>query len=138
MENDSQMDMFDDIPESIRAPEVSPLESKVEQRFVSNIRKLGGVSWKFVSINNRGVSDRIMLYHGRTIYVEMKRDKGKMTPLQESFRDKIISNGGEFVTIEGMKGVSQFCNRLASEKSIWKVANRALNQLVNNISGWYK
>ena len=92
--------------------EKDPLEKDVEKRFSLNIKAANGHSWKFVSPNNRGVCDRIVLYHGRTIFVEIKRTKGKMSELQKVFRQKVLDNGGEFACIYGNDATDEFIVRL--------------------------
>jgi len=100
-------------------PEIAkkdPLEKDVEKRFHRKIIKAGGISWKFVSPNNRGVCDRIVLWQGRTIFVEMKRTKGKMSDLQKVFRDKVLNNGGEFACVYGNAGTDEFIRMLAFDE----------------------
>lgn len=141
MENDSQQNLFDDnVPPSIRQTKSSPLEKQVEKRLMRAVSRIGGVSWKFVSENNRGVSDRIVLYNGRTIFVEVKREKGKLSELQKVFGHKIFDNKGEFVVVEGYAGVDAFAKRLQLENAMWIVGWRSLFSIVKRLSPleWFK
>ena len=99
-------------PPIITKQKVEPLESKVESYFKKEIRKIGGISYKFNSKNVRGVSDQIILFDGRVVFVEIKRASGKMTKLQHCFRSRIIQNKGECVTCYGHKGVDTFIKTL--------------------------
>ena len=134
MENDAQDTPGFIPPPSIRTPKKSPLEKEVEARLRDRIKAAGGVSWKFVSPNNRGVSDRIALINGRTIYIEVKRDGGKLSALQRSFADKIIANGGEFALVEGMQGVDDFINTIRDEGQWWQTHVQPLRELLTSFN----
>ena len=112
-------------PVIIKASAKTPLEKVVEARLVRKIKAIGGQSWKFVSVNNRGVSDRIVLFECSTIFVEVKRSGGKLTTLQESFAAKVNAAGGTYTVVEGFAGVDDFINAILQAKPI-------------EIKGWYK
>jgi len=103
------------IPEVIKAPTKQPLEKQVEARLSNKIKTIGGHTWKFASPNSRGVSDRIVIINGRVIFVEVKRDGGKMTPLQEKFRRTVLDNRGEFTCVTGYTGVDNFVDNLLKQ-----------------------
>ena len=65
----------------------SESESDVEKYFIWAVASLGGKTFKFKSINHRGVADRIAcLPDGSTWFVEIKRPKGgRLSPLQVLF-----------------------------------------------------
>ena len=134
MENDSQLEV-DFAPEVITKAKKAPLEKAVEARLVARVKAAGGVSWKFVSINNRGVADRIVLIHGRTIYTELKRDGGKMSALQKVFMQKVLDNGGEYALVEGMGGVDAFMKKLKDDIPKWKVYLTGLKELISWFEG---
>ena len=91
------------------------LEKEVEKYLVREIKKLGGVSFKFISPGNAGVPDRIvMLPNGRVVFVELKTDKGKLTKLQESQIRKISGLGAEVKVLYGIEGVKKFINEIQS------------------------
>ncbi len=58
-------------------------EKAIEQKLVSEVKKRGGLCWKFVSTGIVGVPDRIVLFKsGMIAFVELK-DKGrKPRPIQ--------------------------------------------------------
>lgn len=61
-------------------------ESEIERHFVRVVQAVGGKSYKFKSLNNRGVTDRIAcLPNGATWFVELKQPKGALSKLQELF-----------------------------------------------------
>ena len=65
------------------------IENDVEQYLVDQIRQLGGLCWKFTSPGNAGVPDRIVLYNGLTVFVEVKAPGKKLRKLQEVRVDEI-------------------------------------------------
>lgn len=62
------------------------LEKDIERYLVKRVKEAGGVAYKFNSISNRGVSDRVIcLPSGATWFVEVKRPEGKLSALQKLF-----------------------------------------------------
>lgn len=51
------------------------------------------LTYKFVSPNNRGVPDRIVLHGGRVLFVELKQQGNKPTALQMYEMSRIQSCG---------------------------------------------
>lgn len=61
-------------------------ESQVEKYLVWTVERMGGIAYKFQSVNHRGVSDRIVcLPDGSTWFIEVKATKGRLSPLQKIF-----------------------------------------------------
>ena len=58
------------------------LESQLERRLVEWCRRNGLLTLKFVSPNNRGVPDRIVIWQGRILFLELKQPGAKPTKLQ--------------------------------------------------------
>ena len=59
-------------------------ESTIEARLVRKVRAKGGLCYKFVSPNNPGVPDQIVITpDGRTIYVELKTPVGRLAKVQK-------------------------------------------------------
>lgn len=85
------------------------LESDIERKLVRGVTAIGGQAYKFVSPANRGVADRIVvLPHGRVWFVELKRDHGKLTPLQEHFRAEVQKLGCNYVCLYGAADVDKW------------------------------
>ena len=58
-------------------------ESEIEKRLVRKVRERGGLCYKFISPANPGVPDRIVVTpDGRTIYVELKTEIGRLANIQ--------------------------------------------------------
>ena len=78
-------------------------ESKIEEWLNTQIKNLGGKSYKFVSPGNPGVPDRIYLLPGGKVYfVELKRVIGKLSGVQLWQRDQFEQMGATFKTVYGM------------------------------------
>lgn len=59
-------------------------EKYLERKLCAEVKKLGGIAYKFVSPGRRGVPDRMVaLPHSQTVFVELKSEGKKPTPLQE-------------------------------------------------------
>ena len=85
------------------------IESDVEQRLVKKVKELGGKCYKFVSPGNAGVPDRIVIYNGRTVFVELKKPEGyKFAKLQKFHRDEIRRNGGICILVKSYEEVDKF------------------------------
>nr|DAR26348.1 MAG TPA: Nuclease [Caudoviricetes sp.] len=91
------------------------LEKEIEKFLVREVKKLGGISFKFISPGNAGVPDRIVILPiGKVIFVELKTDKGKLTKLQEVQIKKISDLGADARVLRGIEGVKEFINEIQS------------------------
>ena len=74
-------------------------EKEIEKILTAEVKKLGGVAYKWVSPGNAGVPDRIVVFPGRApVFVELKSDAGRLSTLQEM----------QIRRLRGLDGVSQF------------------------------
>ena len=91
------------------------LEKEVEKFLVREVKKIGGVSFKFISPGNAGVPDRIVILpSGRVVFAELKTDMGKLTKLQEVQIKKISDLGADVRVLRGIEGVKEFINEIQS------------------------
>ena len=74
-------------------------EAEIEKYFIWAVASLGGKTFKFKSINHRGVADRIAcLPDGSTWFVEIKRPKGgRLSPLQVLFAKEMEKLNQKYV-----------------------------------------
>lgn len=85
------------------------IESKVEARLRKEIRALGGIFWKFTSPGNDGVPDRIAMFpDGRLVFVELKKEDGKLTKLQAVQIRRLVEIGQQVCVVYGKAGADQF------------------------------
>ena len=85
------------------------LESDIERKLVRGVTAIGGQAYKFVSPANRGVADRLVaLPRGRVWFIEVKTETGKLSPLQEVFRQEVQGLGCNYVCLYGEKDVDNW------------------------------
>jgi hypothetical protein len=80
------------------------LEKTVETKTVKRAKKLGWLSYKFQSANNKGVPDRMFIKDGRVIFVEFKRPNEKPRKLQEVVIRDMRKHGAEVYVIDTVEG----------------------------------
>ena len=84
-------------------------ESEIEARLVRGVKALGGVAYKFVSPGNVGVPDRV-------IFVELKAEGGRLSPMQRQQLARLRRLGADAREVKSETGVARFledcCNRL--------------------------
>lgn len=84
-------------------------ESAIEARLVRMVRDRGGLCYKFVSPGNPGVPDRIVITPGgRTIYVELKTEVGRLANIQKWQLEEMRKRGAEIRVLRGMDQVKEF------------------------------
>ena len=65
------------------------LEADVERLFCWYVERMGGMTWKFKSPGQRGVSDRVACLPGQTWFVELKRPEGRKAAAQIKFANEM-------------------------------------------------
>jgi len=65
------------------------LEKDLEKKIVTKAKKLGFLSYKFVSPSQKGVPDRIFISKsGKVFFIEFKSPKRKITPVQKELLNR--------------------------------------------------
>lgn len=96
-------------------------ESKLETILRMEIKKLGGRCYKWISPGNVGVPDRIIILKGMyPIFVELKTDKGKLSPIQEIQIRTLKELDQQVYTTYGIEGIIELFRIL----NYFKVADR--------------
>ncbi|MEQ1975016.1 VRR-NUC domain-containing protein [Xenorhabdus sp. SGI240] len=76
-------------------------EDVIERHLVIEVKKAGGIAYKFVSPGRRGVPDRIVvLPNGRVIFVECKAPGEKPRPDQLREHERLRALGQEVVVLD--------------------------------------
>lgn len=88
------------------------LEKDIEKYLVKNIKTLGGLCLKFTSPGTRGVPDRIVLYQGRTFFVELKAPNKKPRPDQIKIHSVFGKQGFPVYVIDTKEGVNRFIAKI--------------------------
>lgn len=71
----------------------APLESKLEQAASLAAVDLGILTLKLNVVGRRGWPDRIFLYKGNALFIELKRPGEKPTPIQEWVHEQLRKQG---------------------------------------------
>ena len=90
-------------------------ESSIESRLVRMVRDRGGLCYKFVSPGNPGVPDRIVITPaGRTVYVELKTEVGRLAAIQKWQHEEMRKRGADVRTLKGLEQVKAFVEEVFS------------------------
>jgi len=69
-------------------------EKDIESDIVKYAKTRGVLSYKFVSPNTRGVPDRIFLFDGRAMFMEVKRAVGGVVSHQQETQIQFLNQAG--------------------------------------------
>lgn len=87
------------------------LESSIEARLVRAVARRGGCALKWQGV--RGAPDRIVvLPGGRVVFVEVKGDRGRLSPHQTAMLARLTRLGCETAVVRGAKGVDEWLRSL--------------------------
>lgn len=76
-------------------------EDSIEKHLVSEVQKIGGIAYKFVSPGRRGVPDRLVaLPNGKIIFVECKAPGEKPTPYQLREHARLFALGHQVIVLD--------------------------------------
>lgn len=90
-------------------------ESSIESKLVRMVRERGGLCFKFVSPGNPGVPDRIVITPtGRTVYVELKTETGRLAAIQKWQHEELRKRGADVRTLKGLEQVKAFVEEVFS------------------------
>lgn len=85
------------------------LEKDIERKLVSEVKKLGGRAYKWVSPGNDGVPDRIVILPGmRPVFVELKTETGRLSALQKVQVKRLEDMGQDVRVLKGIREAERF------------------------------
>ena len=85
------------------------LEKEIEKFLVREVKKLGGLCYKWKSPGNAGVPDRIILLPNRpAMFVELKTNKGEPSKLQKVQIKKLRNLNAPVYILHGLEEVKEF------------------------------
>ncbi|MCK0528896.1 VRR-NUC domain-containing protein [Veillonella sp. KGMB01456] len=88
-------------------------EKEIEKRLTIKLKELGCLVYKFISPNNAGVPDRIVIYPGgRVDFIELKTLSGRLSPLQAAQIDKLKRKGANVDVLVGLAGADDYVERV--------------------------
>jgi len=79
-------------------------EGLIEKKVTENAKKLGWLSFKWVSTSQRGVPDRLYFKDGKCVVVEFKATGKKATPYQQAVHRKLESVGIKVHIVDSVEG----------------------------------
>lgn len=92
---------------------MAQLESEIERRLGMEIKRLGGLYYKFTSPNLPGVPDRIVIMPGgRIIFVELKTETGRLANIQKWVISEMQARGADVRVIKGWPEAQAFLAEL--------------------------
>lgn len=101
------------------------LEKDIEKILISEIKKLGGKAYKFISPGNSGVPDRIVvLPGGKIMFVELKTKTGSLSVLQSVQVKRLIELGQKVYVVYGLKGLRDFFDVIGDREASAKMQKR--------------
>ena len=84
-------------------------EKQIEARMVRAVKERAGLCYKFVSPGNTGVPDRIVITpDGRTIFVELKTERGVLSKLQQYQITRMQKRNADVRVLYGWPQVKAF------------------------------
>lgn len=81
-------------------------ENRVETLLKSEIKALGGISYKWTGMP--GVPDQIVIVRHRVWMVEVKTADGRLSPMQQRRHRELTDHGAQVRTVYGDTGVHEF------------------------------
>ena len=85
------------------------LERTLEKRFVSEIKKRGGLAIKMPGNIMTGIPDRlVILPGGRIVFVELKRDTGRVSKIQAHVHKLLLDLGCHVEVLFGRDQIDEF------------------------------
>jgi hypothetical protein len=83
-------------------------ESDIEAYFVKRVKEAGGLQRKFISPGVRGVPDRIAIFEGRVMFVELKAPGKFLRADQIREHDRLRAHGADTYVIDCEESVDYF------------------------------
>jgi hypothetical protein len=92
-------------------------EKTIEEYLTWAVERVGGVTFKFRSPSQRGVADRIVcLPDGATWFVELKADRGRLSPLQRVFASVMEQTNQNYCVLFSTEDVDAFIATVSRER----------------------
>lgn len=91
------------------------LEKQIEQKFVQEVKKQGGLALKFISPGLVGVPDRIVIMPGAHIgFVELKAPGGKLRPIQKAVHARLKRLGVVVLVLDRVENIQEVIDEICA------------------------
>ena len=81
-------------------------ENVIENEFVKEVKKAGGMAYKLTSQTANGLPDRLVLFpNAKTVFVELKAPKKMLRPLQRKRRYQLMKLGFPVLCINELQQI---------------------------------
>ena len=91
-------------------------EKEIERRMTEQIKKRGGLSYKFISPNAPGVPDRIVITpQGDVWFVELKTEIGRMANIQKWQKSELEKRHANVRVLRGWEEAKQFIEEVFTD-----------------------
>lgn len=88
-------------------------ESKIEKWLGDRLRKCGFLYFKFVSPQNPGVPDRLIICpDGEVVFAELKTETGRLSRQQQVCIDDLRRRGQRVAVVKGMDEARYFAQQM--------------------------
>lgn len=87
-------------------------ESIVQSKLINGLDDRGFWVQKVVGQSRNGLPDVVAVGHGMTIWIEVKRDKGRLSSRQISEINDMIKHGAQVKVVYGLDDIDSFLRRL--------------------------
>jgi hypothetical protein len=85
------------------------MEKDIERYLVKTVEALGGMAFKFNSLSNRGVSDRLVCLPGGVVwFIELKSETGRLSALQKLFARDMERLGQHYACLNSKEAVDRW------------------------------
>jgi tRNA G37 N-methylase Trm5 len=102
------------------------LERELESILVREVRRAGGIAYKFVSPGNDGVPDRIVILPGRdVIFLELKTETGRLSKVQKTQIRKLMDCKKHVEVVYGPKGLIDFFREIGLPDAAYRLEKKA-------------
>lgn len=91
------------------------LEKDIEKYLVNQCKKNNIIEFKMVSPSNAGIPDRLLLYNGNYIFIELKKPGKKPRKLQIYMINKLKSYGAIVYVADTKKQIDKIINKILKE-----------------------
>lgn len=87
-------------------------EKAIEDYLKKRVREIGGKCIKMLPTFESGIPDRQILYKGRVVFVELKKEGKEARPLQVVYMQELNKHGFETRVIDTKEQVDELINAL--------------------------